>query len=82
MVNVFASDIFTVKSPGPLMMFLPILPNVPGVGAAKAPTLKLLTFTSCHPEYSARERYVIHAILVADNVKPELPRALTTKPRS
>jgi len=49
---------------------------------AKAPTLKLLTFTSCHPEYSARERYVIHAILVADNVKPELPRALTTKPRS
>jgi len=49
---------------------------------AKAPTLKLLTFTSCHPEYSARERYVIHAMLVADDVKPQLPRALTTKPRS
>jgi sortase A len=29
----------------------------------KPPTLKLLTFTSCHPEYSARERYVIHALL-------------------
>jgi sortase A len=29
----------------------------------KQPTLRLLTFTSCHPEYSARERYVIHAIL-------------------
>jgi sortase A len=29
----------------------------------KTPTLKLLTFTSCHPEYSARERYVIHALL-------------------
>ena len=27
------------------------------------PTLKLLTFTSCHPEYSASHRYVIHAIL-------------------
>jgi len=29
----------------------------------KKPTLRLLTFTSCHPEYSARERYVIHAVL-------------------
>src|SRR5678816_3136370 len=38
MVNVFASDIFTVNSPGPFRMFLPILPNVPGVGAAKALT--------------------------------------------
>jgi hypothetical protein len=27
------------------------------------PTMKLLTFTSCHPEYSARQRYVIHAVL-------------------
>ena len=35
-VNVFASDMFTVKSPGPFRMFLPMLPNVPGVGAAKA----------------------------------------------
>lgn len=49
---------------------------------AKAPTLKLLTFTSCHPEYSARERYVIHAMLVADTLKPAVPLALTTKPRS
>jgi sortase A len=30
---------------------------------AKQPTLKLLTFTSCHPEYSASQRYVIHAML-------------------
>jgi sortase A len=29
----------------------------------KPPTLKVLTFTSCHPEYSARQRYVIHALL-------------------
>jgi sortase A len=29
----------------------------------KKPTLKLLTFSSCHPEYSARQRYVIHAML-------------------
>lgn len=48
---------------------------------AKTPTLKLLTFTSCHPEYSARERYVIHAMLISDTLKPALPAALT-KPRS
>lgn len=47
-----------------------------------APTLKLLTFTSCHPEYSASERFVIHALLVNDTVKPALPTALTTPPRS
>jgi sortase A len=49
---------------------------------AKAPALKLLTFTSCHPEYSARQRYVIHAMLVNDTLKPALPTALTSKPRS
>jgi sortase A len=55
------------------------VPDQPDPG--KTPTLKLLTFTSCHPEYSARERYVIHAMLVSDTVKPALPPALTTKPR-
>lgn len=49
---------------------------------ALAPKLKLLTFTSCNPEYSARQRYVIHAMLVADTLKPALPAALTQKPRS
>jgi sortase A len=49
---------------------------------AKTPTLKLLTFTSCHPEYSARQRYVVHAMLVQDTLKPALPNALTSKPRS
>jgi sortase A len=49
---------------------------------AKRPSLKLLTFTSCHPEYSARQRYVIHAMQVADTLKPALPPALTTRPGS
>jgi sortase A len=48
---------------------------------AKQPTLKLLTFTSCHPEYSARQRYVVHAMLVQDTLKPALPNVLTSKPR-
>jgi sortase A len=30
----------------------------------KTPTLKLLTFTSCNPKYSAAQRYTIHALLV------------------
>ncbi|MDQ1747332.1 MAG: hypothetical protein QOD07_1595 [Frankiaceae bacterium] len=55
------------------------VPDQPDPG--KTPTLKLLTFTSCHPEYSARERYVIHAMLVSDTLKPALPPALTTNPR-
>jgi sortase A len=46
----------------------------------KQPTLKLLTFTSCHPEYSARERYVIHAMLTQSLPKSlgQFPTALTT----
>ena len=30
---------------------------------SKQPTQRLLTFSSCHPEYSARERYIIHALM-------------------
>jgi sortase A len=46
---------------------------------SKRPTLKLLTFTSCHPEYSARQRYVIHALLTAQQPKSAgFPAALTT----
>ena len=46
----------------------------------KQPTLRLLTFTSCHPEYSARQRYVIHALLTEALPKTggRYPAALTT----
>src|SRR5262249_166616 len=44
---------------------------------SKTPSLKLLTLTSCNPEYSAAQRYVIHAMLVDDTRKPALPYALT-----
>ena len=45
----------------------------------KKPTAKLLTFTSCHPEYSASHRYVIHAVLTETlNKAPGVfPSALT-----
>jgi sortase A len=48
---------------------------------AKTPTLRLLTFTSCHPEYSASQRYVIHAILTETLKKQPgvYPSALTRR---
>lgn len=35
------------------------VPEQPGV----EPTERLLTLTTCHPQYSARERYIVHAVL-------------------
>ena len=39
-----------------------VIAPVPGRPGAR-PTQAWLTMTSCHPEYSARERYVVHALL-------------------
>lgn len=52
-----------------------ILP-VPGEPGAK-PTQALLTMTSCHPQFSSRERYITHARLIdvldrADGLPSEL----------
>ena len=38
-VNVLMSDVFMALSFGPYTMFLPMFPNVPGAGDAKALTL-------------------------------------------
>jgi sortase A len=44
------------------------------------PKLKLLTFTSCNPKYSAAQRIVVHAILVEARLKSlGFPPALTTR---
>ncbi|HET6910722.1 MAG TPA: class E sortase [Mycobacteriales bacterium] len=45
----------------------------------KKPTLRLLTFSSCHPEYSASERYIIHAELTQSLPKTpgQYPAALS-----
>ncbi len=39
-----------------------VIAAVPG-HPGDAPTQAWLTMTSCHPQYSARERYVVHALL-------------------
>ncbi len=51
------------------------VPDQPG----EKPTQAWLTLTSCHPRYSARQRYVVHALL--DHVYPRaqgLPAGLLT----
>lgn len=41
---------------------------VPGVEGA-TPTERLLTLTTCHPEFSAEERLIVHAVLEAETPK-------------
>ncbi len=49
-----------IVAPTQISVLLPV-PNGPDT----APTQPLLTMTSCHPEYSARERYVVNGLLEA-----------------
>ena len=65
-----------VVSPSDVSVIAPT-PNGPPDGA---PTGAYLTLTTCHPEYSARERLIVHAVLegspVSRAVAPEGPSAL------
>lgn len=45
-----------IVMPGQTEVVAPV-PNKPG----EKPTEKMLTLTACHPQYSARERYIVHA---------------------
>lgn len=47
-----------VVSPRQVEVVAPV-PGQPGV----APTEAIMTLTTCHPMYSARERYIVHALL-------------------
>ncbi len=49
-----------IVPPSQISVLLPV-PDRPDATAKKA----VLTMTSCHPEYSARERFVVHAVLEA-----------------
>jgi sortase A len=50
------------------------VPGKPGV----APTTAILTFTTCNPKYSARQRLVLFAELVETTPKPGFPSVLVT----
>lgn len=49
-----------IVPPNQVSVLLPV-PDEPG----EQPTQATLTMTSCHPEFSARERFVVHAALEA-----------------
>ncbi|HOB80181.1 MAG TPA: sortase [Ornithinibacter sp.] len=54
-----------------------IAPVPPDAGAA--PTAAVLTLTSCHPKFSATQRFVVHATLVESVPRAEWdPARLTT----
>ncbi|WP_336921502.1 class E sortase [Aquipuribacter sp. SD81] len=48
------------------------VPDRPG----EEPTEAWLTMTSCHPMYSARERYVVHALLESTTARADGPPAV------
>ncbi|EAP97927.1 hypothetical protein JNB_13223 [Janibacter sp. HTCC2649] len=47
-----------------------VIAPVPGDRSAK-PTKRLLTFTSCHPKFSAKQRWVVHAELVESRTRAQ-----------
>ncbi|HEY3409871.1 MAG TPA: class E sortase [Propionicimonas sp.] len=51
---------YQIVPPTQASVLLPV-PDQPG----RKPTVAVLTMTTCHPEFSARERYVVHAELDA-----------------
>jgi sortase A len=57
-----------------------VIAPVPGQPGA-APAGSFLTLTTCHPEFSAAQRLVVHAVLVGPPVSraelPDGPAALT-----
>ncbi len=48
------------------------VPNQPGA----VPTERLLTLTTCHPMFSARERYIVHAVLDSESPREAGPPAV------
>lgn len=48
-----------------------VIAPVPGDRAAK-PTKAMLTLTSCHPRFSAKQRYVVHAELVRTRTRAQI----------
>jgi sortase A len=57
-----------------------VISPVPGGPAGAAPDGAYLTLTTCHPEYSAEQRLVIHAVLTDEGAlktdAPDGPPAL------
>lgn len=50
-----------------------VIAPVPGDPGAK-PTKAMLTFTSCHPKFSAKQRWVVHAELTLTRTREQIAR--------
>lgn len=55
-----------IVDPGAVGVILPV-PDHPG----DTPTQKLLTFTTCNPRYSAAQRLIVHAVMMANTAKAD-----------
>lgn len=62
-----------IVRPGDVEVIAPV-PDRPG----EQPTQAVLTMTSCHPKFSARERYVVHALLETSTPREAGPPAVLT----
>jgi sortase A len=74
--DVYAVTGHEIVAPTDVDVVAPV-PDQPGV----APTEAMLTLTTCHPKYSARQRYVVHAKLVKTFTRAEgLPASVLAVP--
>jgi sortase A len=65
----------TVVLPSQVDVIAPV-PGHPG----RNPTDRLITLTTCHPQFSASERLIVHGVLVASyrKVEGQRPAELTS----
>lgn len=54
-----------VVEPAAVSRVAPVPGGSPGAEPALADRARLITLTTCHPRYSARERLIVHGVLVA-----------------
>lgn len=59
-----------IVDPSEVSVIAPV-PGRPG----ETPTQAYLTMTSCHPMYSARQRYIVHAVLESTSARSDGPPA-------
>ncbi|WP_380164283.1 class E sortase [Jannaschia sp. R86511] len=66
--HVYRVQVTEIVLPTDVRVIAPV-PSQPG----ETPTEEWLTMTSCHPMFSARERYVVHALLEATTPRADGP---------
>ena len=74
--EVYAVTSHEIVSPYAVEVIAPV-PDQPG----EAPTKAMLTLTTCHPKFSAEQRYIVHAELLETRTREEgLPASVLAPP--